>query len=305
MSETVCDLANASFQQGNYKVQPHRLSADMAAMDDTCRDDRPRAQPKEDAVANEALAKEAGVEPVPAMKEEPSAPPSNKPLARPIGHTDVFMDDFIQLGQGSPRRLNALRDHLLPRINNVLAQPLTEEQRNEAVSITKMLRGDGSWASRKELLGWILDFTRQTLELPPHRKLALATLFRSLKGKKRVSEKTWQRALGKLRFVAQAIPGATGLFCSLQLALNRASDGRVRISPRVRHHLDTFEELAVSLSERPTHLAEIVEQEPSYAGATDAAKAGMGGAYILRLDWRAPRVAIPVPARGPEAPGVL
>ena len=143
----------------------------------------------------------------------------------------MFMDDFIQLGQGSPRRLNALRDHLLHSIDDVLAQPLTEEQRNEAVSIKKMLRGDGSWATRKELLGWILDFMRQTLELPPHRKLALAGLFQSLKGKKRVSEKTWQRTLGKLRFVAQAIPGATGLFCSLQLALNRASDGRSGYRP--------------------------------------------------------------------------
>ena len=60
----------------------------------------------------------------------------------------------------------------------------------------------------------------------------------------------------------------------------------------MRHHLDTFEELAVSLSERPTHLAEIVEQDPSYAGATDAAKAGMGGVYYDSLGfphvWRFP-----------------
>ena len=65
MSETVCDLANASFQQGNYKVQPHRLSAEMAAMDDVSRSVQPRPKPNEDDEANEAMAKEAGTAPGP------------------------------------------------------------------------------------------------------------------------------------------------------------------------------------------------------------------------------------------------
>ena len=73
------------------------------------------------------------------------------------------------------------------------------------------------------------------------------------------------------------MPGATGLFCALQLALNRKSDGRVRITASVRHHLDTFASLAASLTQRPTHLAEIVEQDLSLLGANDAAKPGMGG----------------------------
>ena len=32
------------------------------------------------------------------------------------------------------------------------------------------------------MLGWIIDTVRQTIELPPHRKAALAELFRDLKG---------------------------------------------------------------------------------------------------------------------------
>ena len=37
-----------------------------------------------------------------------TAPPSNRPLTKPLGHTDVFVDDFIQLGQGGPQRMQAI-----------------------------------------------------------------------------------------------------------------------------------------------------------------------------------------------------
>ena len=77
------------------------------------------------------------------------------------------------------------------------------------------------------ILGWILDTVRQTIELPPHRKEELAALFADLSTRRRVSEKYWQRTLGKLRFVSVAIPGSAGLFSALQLALNRSSHGRI------------------------------------------------------------------------------
>jgi hypothetical protein len=142
-----------------------------------------------------------------------------------------------------------------------------------------MLKGDGSWAVRKILLGWILDAIRQTLELPAHRKLMLADIFEDLAGRKRCSAKKWERLLGKLRFVSKAIPGSAGLFCALQLALKRRSDGRIKITESLRHHINAFASLAASLSSRPTYLAELVEQEPTLLGATDAAKQGLGGIY--------------------------
>ena len=47
----------------------------------------------------------------------------------------------------------------------------------------------------------------------------------------------------------------------------------------MRDHIDAFAALAADLSSRPTHLAEIVPQEPTLLGTTDAAKAGMGGIF--------------------------
>ena len=90
--------------------------------------------------------------------------------------------------------------------------------------------------------------------------------------------KKWRKFLSKLRFVALAIPGT--LASALQWAMNQAGDNRVRITLPVQHSLDAFERLCADLGHRPTHLAEIVPQEPPLLGATDACKTGMGGIYF-------------------------
>ena len=172
--------------------------------------------------------------------------------------------------------MGALRRHLLHAIDSVLAKPdVSSDQRNKAVSLKKMAKGDGSWSTREELLGWVVDTDRQMLELPPHRKLTLAKIFAELAPLRRISAKKWHRILGKLRFISVAIPGSAGLFSALQLALSRASDGRIRITKVLRHHIDAFKKLASDLSARPTHLAEIVPEEPTLLGTTDAAKTRM------------------------------
>ena len=124
--------------------------------------------------------------------------------------------------------MNALRRHLLHAIDEVLAKPdIADHQRREAVSLKKLLKGDGSWETRKLVLGWIIDTLRQTLELPPHRKEQVAQIFDSLRGMKRVSSKKWQQILGKLRFISTAVPGSAGLFSVLQLALSKAKGNQV------------------------------------------------------------------------------
>ena len=140
----------------------------------------------------------------------------------------MFVDDFIQLGQGRQKRMTALRGHLLEAINQVLDQPTgPEDYRNEAVSLKKLLKGDGSWGTRKLLLGWIVDTLRQTLELPPHRKQTLANIFVDLQGLWRIGHKKFERYLGLLRFVAVAIPGSAGMFSALQLALTASKGNRI------------------------------------------------------------------------------
>jgi hypothetical protein len=149
--------------------------------------------------------------------------------SHPVGNTDVFVDDFIQLGQGGPKRLKALQGHLLRAIDQVLARPAAEEtHRNKAILLKKLLKGDGSWNTRKLILGWIVDTICQTIELPPHCKEMLAAIFKELASLKRVnSTRKWASYLGKLRFVSVAIPGSAGLFSVLQWAQNKAKGNRI------------------------------------------------------------------------------
>ena len=291
MSETVCDLANQAIRS-NHATPPHRLDDEAAAQDDYEMSLDPRPRTTEETQADAILQSLPGVQALPTEPDE-IAPPSNRPLNKPLGTTDVFVDDFIQVAQGGPKRLNKVRRHLFNAIDTVLDQPLPgETHRNEAVSLKKLRKGDGSWSTRKEILGWIIDTVRQTIELPAHRKLALATIFQDLASCRRVSNKTWQKYLGKLRFVSTAIPGCAGLFSALQVAHNRANGNRIRINASLRSHIDAFASLAASLCHRPTHLAEIVPQEPSFLGTTDAAKAGMGGVFYDHQGtpyvWRQP-----------------
>jgi hypothetical protein len=59
---------------------------------------------------------------------------------------------------------------LLHTLDSVL-QPLadtTTSHRQEPASIKKFRKGDGTWLTRKVILGWLIDTAKLTMELPPH-----------------------------------------------------------------------------------------------------------------------------------------
>ena len=117
---------------------------------------------------------------------------------------------------------------------------------------------------------------RQTLELPPHQKLELAKLLGRPCRAQRISRKRCERAPGKLRFMAAAMPGAQGPFGALQLALNEALGNRILVNHEPKDHLCAFARPAADVGCRPTHLAEVIPQDPSHLGATAAATSWHG-----------------------------
>jgi hypothetical protein len=199
-SDLLHDVGNRvhAIQSNEPAKAEHRLEPLACVDDDLSYSWEPRDREPEQADADKALEPYSGGAIKPAEAETP-APPSNMPFEKPVGATDVFMDDFIQVGQEGPKRMRKLRRHLLEAVDQVLAQPCNESYRNEAISLKKLQTGDGGWTNRKVVLGWVLDTIRQTMELPPHRKLLLANIFQDLQGQKRISQKTWERYLGQLR----------------------------------------------------------------------------------------------------------
>jgi len=79
--------------------------------------------------------------------------------------------------------------------------------------------------------------------------------------------------------MAIVIPGSKGCFSFLQHAL-RPGAAHIKITKEVCDQLFHFLWLSEDVCNRPTHLAEVVPTPPSYVGAIDAVKAGMGGAWF-------------------------
>ena len=85
----------------------------------------------------------------------------------------------------------------------------------------------------------------------------------------------------------QAIPGGRGLFSLLQYGLKHKDRHRIRIDKHMRAHLTDFEALAADLHDRPTHLAELVPEEPTALGSHDASGQGYGGSgsWPIKHRW--------------------
>ena len=59
----------------------------------------------------------------------------------------------------------------------------------EAISEKKLDKGDGGWSQQKEILGWILDSKRRTLELTEQHSKHIMDIFEDLHRRNRVRVK--------------------------------------------------------------------------------------------------------------------
>jgi hypothetical protein len=283
-TETVADLAN---QRLHHRTNPgpHRLEGVAST-----------PPPPEAPDVTVRPAGDIDFTPVPSRRRAPF----RSYHRRPLEYIDVYVDDFIGLAQGTPRDRKRIHRVLLQALDEVF-RPLAATDspfRQEPASVNKFLKGDGAWVTRKLVLGWLIDTVTMTIELPPHRLARLlAILDRLPVTKSRVQTKDWHKVLGELRSMAIGIPGARGLFSTLQEAFRKPLDKkRLRLNKHVHAFLADFRWLANDLARRKTRLHELQpEDSPSLLGATDAARRGMGGVlfanrgdHVIPLMWRAP-----------------
>ena len=125
----------------------------------------------------------------------------------------------------------------------------------EPALVKKLLKGDGTWYTRKIILCCILDTVNGTIELSPHRVARLNVILASVTPKMKViAVQQWHKILGELRSMLIAIPGACGLFSLLQEAFRHVEADRPRIplTKAVHGFLDNFCWLANDIASRPT-----------------------------------------------------
>jgi hypothetical protein len=187
---------------------------------------------------------------------------------------DVYVGDFIGLAQGNSNRHKRVKRALLHSLDRMFRglDATDRPHRQEP-------------ASRKTVLGWVLDTVDKTIQLPPHRIDRLHSILVGIHGTQRpTSTRKWQQVVGEVRSMALAVPGARGLFCSLQEALrHKTNDGaRVRLGRYVHSFLDDFHWLANGLASRPISMLEVVpSHSPETQGAYDASGKEMGGVHFV------------------------
>ena len=217
-----------------------------------------------------------------------------KPYQHPLSYVDVYMDDFLGLAQGHPGLRERVRSTIFHSIDDILRPncPTDSAHRSEPISLSKLAKGDAKWATRKILLGWIVDTVAETIELPEHRRLRFIEILENLHDRHRVSLKDWHKALGELRSMILAIPGGRGFFSTLQTGFKQSDKHRIRINKPMHDAITDLHHLALDIGSRPTRLGEIVPDLPVAIGTADASGAGMGGTWLSHdpafqpLVWR-------------------
>jgi hypothetical protein len=289
-TETGADLANTLLAT-DYQPSPHRLDAVAATPP-------PATEPTPPLFADRPFDNSLPA-PVPSLPPPSPDDLPRGPRRKPLQYVDIYMDDYLGLVQGGPRRRNRVQRILFESIDKIF-RPLDSgdsSTRQEPISVKKLKKGDGSWQTTKTLLGWALDSVEQTIQLPPRRLLRLVAILDELpRSKTRITTKRWQQVVGELRSMVLAVPGLRGLFSLLQEALRHEDRRRIRITPHMHDFLDDLRWLVRDLHSRPTRLREIVDTDPGSRGASDAAGPGMGGILfiptrdnkIIPLLWRAP-----------------
>jgi hypothetical protein len=123
---------------------------------------------------------------------EPVAHSSLAPFRAPVLYHDIYVDDYMSLAQGTPRRCTQHRRALLHSLDDIFRPKDAQDppQRKDVPSLKKFRQGDACYATCKVLLGWIIDSVLGILALPAHCYARLLAIFDELRGLRPVSARS-------------------------------------------------------------------------------------------------------------------
>jgi hypothetical protein len=214
--------------------------------------------------------------------------------------TAVYVDDFLAacVEDSSGKLLQKTARATLHAIHSVFPSPAATgtPDAKDPISEKKMLKGDGRWDTRKEILGYLLDGVARTVQLPPDRADDLLKEVRSILKKQRVPLKRFRSIAGRLQHAARILPLARAFFTPINKAL-RGLPSFVGLSRHgeVRHALIDIAAVIRDLASRPTHVSELVQGPLAHIGYCDASAFGAGGVwfggvtkmepFVWRVEW--------------------
>ena len=198
---------------------------------------------------------------------------------------EVFVDDFIAItNNGSTEHLTHLSRAMLHGIHSVFPPPETSGHHGQdPISQKKLDEGEGTWNTTKEILGWIVNGTMFTVQLPPSKCQKIIKLCRKVANMKACKLQVFQELAGKLQHASFGVPGGKGLFSPIHRAM-QGSKPYVRITKQLRSAILDWRPLIRDLANHPTPVRLLVSDFPQYVLYTDSCKIGAGGVVTPGLD---------------------
>jgi hypothetical protein len=151
------------------------------------------------------------------------------------------------------------------------------------VSCKKLLAGNGVWAARKEILGWMFDGLLRTVELPPEKVTKLLYALSSAISRKSLPLKEFRTLLRKLQHASLAMPAGKSILTLLHKFVETHKHQRILCFPKQPLILEALRDVRILLREatsRSTHIRELVPNLASCIGFCDACKRGAGGIWL-------------------------
>ena len=181
---------------------------------------------------------------------------------------EVYVDDFINALQctNPAALLHHSRAHLhaIHSIFPPAPDPINNPD-DEPISLKKLCNGDGIWAFRKEILGWIFDGLHRTIELPPGKLQKLREAIKQVLRREHTSITAFQSLIGKLHHACLAIPNGKSMLGPLyKLLPSTPTHHSTKRYIQIPKHSDAYQALAdlhtilKLVANRPTHCTQLI-----------------------------------------------
>ena len=209
------------------------------------------------------------------------------------------MDDFITLAiPHDQEELNHLATSTMNGIHDVF--PPASDTRDDPISEKKLLKQEGAWATKKEILGMMFDGTDKTTWLLHEKRDKLLdtlhTWIRKGSKKRGIPFNEFQSVLSKLQHAFITIPVGRGLLSPFYSVLAAAPKVvLLHTNAQLRNAVRDCRTFLRETISNPTKCRNLVPAWPDFVGITDASSHGLGGVIIgenkavppivFRLQW--------------------
>ena len=206
-----------------------------------------------------------------------NVPPTTSAPPNIVELLEVYVDDFFA-GTNDLRRSNLIEftRALLHGIHSCFPPPnISGHSGEDPVSVKKILNGEGAWQFRKEILGWIIDGEKYTINLTDEKRKKYVAAIKAVLRKSRTPAKDLEKVVGKLGHVALGVPAGKGLLTPLYRA--QAGNPSSIATSLIRQPLEDWIQLLHAVTTVPTDVRELTPGLPDYIEYNDASKWGAGG----------------------------